>query len=168
MKKIILFILISMFCTFTNAQNKYAGCSIEQLTNGANDMIWENDSLKFTFIPTDYFWKVTIENKTSFKASVNWDQVMFIRNKKSSKIIFDNTIRIKMNDPLEETPIASNSEILKEIFPVDLWWETGPYPVFKKKSLKKEGDMNIRIIIPISFDNSKNDYEFSFLITPSI
>lgn len=167
MKKIILLILISMFYTLINAQNKYSGCNIEQLTKGANGMMWENDSLKFTFIPTDYFWKITIENKTRYKASIDWDEVMFIRNKKSSKIIFDNTIRLKMNDPLGETLIASKSEILKEIFPVDLWWETGPYPVFKKKSLRKEGNMNVRIIIPVSIENKKNDYEFSFLISPS-
>jgi hypothetical protein len=128
-------------------------------------MTWENDSLMFSFNPSDYFWKVNVENKTGNKAFIQWDNALFIRNKKSSKVVFDSTIRFKMNDPLGESTIASKSEIGKSIYPVDLWWETEPYPVFKKKNIKKEGDMVVRILIPVSFDGKIKDYEFNFVIS---
>lgn len=166
MKKLAL-ILSIVSILGVSAQTKYAGCDIVMTTEGSSAMTWENDSIKFTFSPTDYFWKVEIENKTDGKALINWDEVVFIRNKKSSKIIFDNTSRIRMNDPLGETAIYSKSSIEKEIFPVDNWWETGPYPVFVKKSLNKEGDMTVRIIFPVLFSDVKVDHEFTFLISPT-
>ncbi len=167
MKKTV-FMLIALFILAVysaNAQYKYAGCCIELITSGSDGLVWENDSIKFTFSPTDYFWKVTIENKTSEKAVCLWDETLFIRNKKSSSIIFDNTIRLKKDEPKGESIIASNTEIRKEIFPLELWWDTGAYPVFKKKSIKKEGDMIVRLIFPIDFGEEKIEYEFSFNVT---
>ena len=166
MKNLFLLFAILSFCLTVKAQEyKYSGCIIEQTTPNSNGMVWENDSLKFTFTPTDMFWKIKIENKTKEKAICDWDNTMFIRNKKSSGIIFDNTIRIKKDEPKGTSVIASETEILKEIFPLENWWDTGAYPVFKKKSIAKEGDMIVRLIFPISFGEKAKDYEFSFNIS---
>lgn len=155
---LILFFTIAL-CT--NAQTKYGGCCIEQIAPNSNDFVWENDSLKFTFVPSNYFWKVTIENKTDTKASCLWDETLFIRGKESSGIVFNNTIGLKKNDPKGESIIPAKSQITKSIYPLRRW-DGEVYPVFYKKDIKKQGDLSIRLIFPISFEEYKQDYVFSF------
>lgn len=154
-----------MSLVVAKGQEKYAGCVIEQTTPGANNMVWENDSIKFTFSPTDLFWSIKIENKTKANVECDWDKTLFIRNKKSSGIVFDNTIRMQKDAPKGTSIIASGTEISKSIFPLENWWETGAYPVFKKKSIKKEGNMIIRLIFPIKYGDSIRKYEFSFMVS---
>jgi hypothetical protein len=165
MKKISVLLFLLCACCIVNAQEyKYAGCLIEQTTPNANGMVWENDSLKFTFSPTDFFWNVKIENKTSEKVVCDWDNTLFIRNKKSSGIVFDNTIRIKKDEPKGTSIIAPGTEISKEIFPLENW-DMGVYSVFKKKSIAKEGDMIVRLIFSMYQGEQAKDYEFSFNIS---
>lgn len=166
MKNILLQFILLFACCVANAQEyKYAGCIIQQTTPNSDDMIWENDSIKFTFSPTDFFWNVKIENKTNEKITCDWDNTLFIRNKKSSGVVFDNTIRIKKEESKGKSIIASGTEISKRIFPVENWWESGAQPVFKKKSISKEGDMTVRLMFPISYNDQPSDYEFSFNIS---
>lgn len=165
MKRIFVCICLIMSLVVAKGQEKYAGCVIEQTTPGANNMVWENDSIKFTFSPTDLFWSIKIENKTKANVECDWDKTLFIRNKKSSGIVFDNTIRMQKDAPKGTSIIASGTEILKSIFPLENWWETGAYPVFKKKSIKKEGNMIIRLIFPIKYGDSIREYEFSFMVS---
>lgn len=167
MRKAILTTVSILFAISVQSQVKNSGCMIHHTTEGSKEMVLENDTLKFEFKPTEYFWKVTIENKIDKSATIHWNEVSFIRNKKASKVVFDDTSRINMNDPLPDQSIPSYSEVSKEIYPSELWWESGPYPVYKKKSLRKEGDMLVRIILPIAIDGTKKNYEFSFLIKPS-
>jgi len=161
MKKVLLVLMFTILFINTYSQQKHGGCCIEQITPNSNDFTWENDSLKFTFAPSNYFWKVTIENKTNTKAVCLWDETLFIRGKESSAIVFNNTIRLKRNDPKGESIIPSKSEIIKSIYPLNRW-DGDVYPVFYKKDIKKQGDLNIRLIFPISFGDNKKDYEFSF------
>lgn len=166
MKSTFLLLSILCVCTIAKAQEyKYAGCIIEQTTPNSNGMVWEDDSVKFTFTPTDMFWKIKIENKTNEKIICDWDNTLFIRNKKSSGIVFDNTIRINKDEPKGTSAIASETELLKKIFPLENWWGTGAYPVFKKKSIVKEGDMVVRLIFPVIYGEKSKDYEFSFKIS---
>lgn len=165
MRKTFLLLVFAFAMMSVKGQEKYAGCIIEQTTPGANNMIWENDSIKFSFSPTDLFWTITIENKTNSKIECDWDNTLFIRNKKSSGIVFDNTIKMLKNEPKGTSVIASKTEISKSIFPLENWWDTGAYPVFKKKSIKKEGNMVVRLIFPIKYKDSSREYEFSFSIS---
>lgn len=162
MKKIFLLLMILPF--FAYSQEKESGCFIEQTTLGANGMIWENDSIKFKVSPSNYFWNVSIENKTNSTAICDWDNTLFICNKKSSGIIFNNTIGLQKNSPKGSENIASGTIITKKIFPVENWKGEDIYPVFKKKYIKKEGDMIIRLIFPVSYGEKKETYELSFRI----
>ena len=147
-----------------NAQVKESGCIIEQTTPGANDMIWENDSLKFSFVPTSYFWTVRIENKTSDKIICDWDNVLFIYDKTTSGIVFDDTIELKKNDPKGTSTIVPNTILRKDIFPIESWGEYGLSPVFLRQLIKKWGEDKISIIIPIQFGQNIQEYEFTFRV----
>lgn len=168
MKKYLFALLaITLTALNVNAQHKWGGCNIEQTTTNSNGLIWEDENVKFTFYPTDLFWSVTIENKSSGKLTCLWDEVLFIINKKSSKIVFDDTVRLKKDDPKGESVIASETEIRKEIYPVDLWWDSsigGAQYIFKKRLIKKYGEMNIKLVFPLVSESGKTDYEFTFRV----
>lgn len=122
-----------MSLVVAKGQEKYAGCVIEQTTPGANNMVWENDSIKFTFSPTDLFWSIKIENKTKANVECDWDKTLFIRNKKSSGIVFDNTIRMQKDAPKGTSIIASGTEISKSIFPLEIGGKPGLILFLRKK-----------------------------------
>lgn len=162
-----IFLVICSLFVFSfsiDAQVKESGCIIEQTTPGANDMIWENDSLKFSFVPTSYFWTVRIENKTSNKMICDWDKVLFIYDKTTSGIVFDDTIELKKNDPKGTSIIAPNTILRKDIFPIESWGEYGLSPVFLRQLIKKWGEDKISIVIPIQFGQNTKEYEFTFRV----
>ena len=85
-----------------NAQSEWSGCLITMTSPKSGECSWENDSISFSFLPTELFWRVKIQNKFSNKIICNWDDVLFNVEDKTSGIVFDNTIRLKMNDSNKE------------------------------------------------------------------
>lgn len=169
MKKIFLLLTLICFFAFTNnkvmAQWKTSGCIVEQTTPNADGLVWENDSIKFKFSPYTYSWGIRIENKSNISISVLWDEVLFVRAKRSSNIIFDDTIMLYIDKPKGESIIAGGTLITKSILPRDVVYNGSISPIFYKSTIKKEGPMNIRLIFPVMVENQKRIYEFTFTVS---
>lgn len=164
MKRIILLLASLAIAYLSSAQTKCAGCFIEMQNVNANGMVWQNDSLKVTFAPDEYFWKINIENKKQPTATCDWDKTIFIVDKQSSNIVFGNTNRLTMNQPKGTSQIASNTIIEKSITPARNIDSDNIYQVFRKRWIKKHGDTHIKIIIPIAYNNIYKDYIFDFRV----
>lgn len=164
MKRIILLLASLAIAYLSFAQTKCAGCFIELQNANANGMVWQNDSLKVTFVPDEYFWKIKIENKKQPTATCDWDKTIFIVDKQSSNIVFGNTNRLTMNQPKGTSQIASNTIIEKSIIPARNIDSNNIYQVFRKRWIKKHGDTHIKIIIPIAYNDIYKDYIFDFRV----
>src|SRR5690606_14064435 len=70
-----------------------------------------------TFKPSLYFWKVNIENTTSENVIIDWDKTTFVIQGKSSGVVFNDTIKMLINQPKGKEVIAPNSTLTKEIYP---------------------------------------------------
>lgn len=165
MKKTVFIITALILSYFANAQEEWSGCLISMTNPQSNDCKFENDSVSISFRPRDLFWTVKIENKYSNKITCNWDDVLFNIEDKTSGIVFDNTIKLKMNDPKGKSTILTGSVETKEIFPIANWTEYGAEYIFKKRSIKKNGPVSVTILLPISYGNNVVDYTFNFSIT---
>ena len=148
-----------------NAQSEWSGCLITMTSPKSGECSWENDSISFSFLPTELFWRVKIQNKFSNKIICNWDDVLFNVEDKTSGIVFDNTIRLKMNDSKGKSIILPGSTESKELFPVARWTEYGPTDIFKKKLIKKNGPVKVTLYFPVNYDNKVEDYTFNFIIS---
>lgn len=166
MKKLLFILLLFIpFCSFTQ-ESKIAGCYVRMIEPKSEKYIYENDSIKFRFYPSDYFWKVSIENKTNSSIKCDWNNVLFIMNKKSSKVIFDDTVLLFKDKEKEISTIADGTILLKSILPVvQISSDDEIYPVILKRKIKKLGNQEIRIIIPIEYGNTTKTYEFKFIIS---
>jgi hypothetical protein len=167
MKKLLSLILLLLTTLLVNAQVKCLGCYIEMLNKNANGMTWENDSLKFTFVPDSYFWEVNIENKTNTTAICDWDKTLFIVNKISSNIMFGTSTPLTMNQPKGTSSIGASSIIKSpQIAPiVDYHGEEDLRHIFHKSDVKREGgSMPIRLIFPIAFNGKSKEYIFEFRV----
>ena len=164
MKQLFFIILFLLSIFSAQAQTKCAGCFIELQNANANGMVWQNDSLKVTFVPDEYFWKIKIENKKQSTATCDWDKTIFIVDKQSSNIVFGNTNRLTMNQPKGTSQIASNTIIEKSIIPARNVDSDNIYQVFRKRWIKKHGDTHIKIIIPIAYNEIYKDYIFDFRV----
>jgi len=163
---VILLFNFSAFCQ--NYPVKLSGCCITMIKPVTNQMSWENDSVKFTFKPTKTFWGVTIENKTNVKMSCIWDNALFVVNKQSSPLLFDNTLIINKSASKGESQIASKTEISKSIYPFESYVKDGRNYVsdlFFKAGIKYYGDTSIRLIFPIKSGEKTREYEFEFKVS---
>lgn len=167
MKKILLSIILACVFLTINAQQKSNGCCIEMVSPKSEGMIYENDTIKFKFDPTHLFWGITIENKTKVRMTCLWDKTVFIVDKKSSQIVFDDTRILDLNKPKGESILSPGTELSKSIFPLESVskYEDKPYPVFRKSTIKNHGNTRIRLIFPIMQNGAEREYEFEFIVS---
>lgn len=166
MKNKILAIALILLVFPSHAQYKYSGCCFEFENGLSNEkgLIWENDSIKFTIRPTDYFWGITIENKLKIKQIILWDDCVFAINGKSSAIIFDNTIKLMMDNPKGESIVIPETSIKKKIYPAEKW-RTTANPVYYKSDLKKKGPSNVKLMFATKAGEDKKEYSFDVKIS---
>jgi hypothetical protein len=166
MKKEILVIALILLAFSSHAQYKYSGCCFELKNGSSNEkgLIWENDSVKFTIDPTDYFWGITIENKLKIKQTVLWDDCVFAVNGKSSAIVFDNTIKLMIDNPKGESIIIPETSIKKKIYPAEKC-RIATNPVYYKSDLKNTGPSNVKLMIATKAGDDNKEYSFDVKIS---
>lgn len=163
MKTIFISSVILLLVLSAGAQNKVSGCYI-RTAGGANELAWENDSLKFDFLPLSYSWRVTIENKADVTAKCLWDEALFIVDKKSSPIVFETTLKLDLDKSKGETLIAPGTLIRKDILPRENVSDGTISIVFNKGAVKK-ADIPIKLILPVEIGGVKRDYVFDFIVS---
>lgn len=131
-------------------------------------IVFENDSLKFIFSPTDMFWGVRIENRLNKKISCDWDQSFFITGSTTSQIVFDDTNASQKNSPKGTSTVFPGTSVTKQIFALDNWKPDYMVHMFEKKILQKysktHGNYNYTLILTIVIDNKNFEYKFTFEI----
>lgn len=169
MKNIILvigIILLSSLSSFSQYKT-YNNCIVEfeNYVNIPENLIYENDSIKFEFKPnTDSSWPVIITNKTNTTCSVNWENGVFERGDKSGRIIFIEDSRITKDREKQPSKILSRSSLKKDLFPDVCVLSNIVAPIYYKSELRKKGAEHLRLLLPISFNGIEKQYMFKFKI----
>lgn len=147
------------------SQTPVDGVCIDLLSPESKSLSWENDSISFLFQPDEYFWDLTITNKSNLNLKCLWNETLFIIGDISSNIIFDNTTMMLKNEPMPVSTVSPATKIRKSIFPLENLGSSITTPVFTKKRIKKYGDQTVTLIIPVQFDQKQSLYAFKFLIS---
>lgn len=163
--KYILAILLLLVPLSVLPQTPVDGVCISLISPELKSLAWENDSISFTFQPSEYFWDITIANKSNVNLKCLWSESLFIIGDISSQIIFDNTTMMLKNEPLPPSTASPNTKIRKSIFPLENFGSSAANPVFTKRLIKKYGDRTVTLIFPVQFDQKQSSYTFKFNIS---
>lgn len=164
---IIPFILLGLSI---KAQHQVNGCIVTLAESSDKSFTVKNDTIEVRFNPTEFFWNVVITNHLKTDVSVIWNKSSFVINNKSSKIIFDETIRMKKDDPIQDQEITSGSYIEKNIYPLEnLEFST---PTISKRFVKKDFEATgkphtAKIRLAFLIDGQEKKYDFNFTMVPA-
>lgn len=140
------------------------GCCVNLTEPASTSLSWSDDSVSFSFTPSEYFWGVSVSNNTTSSMTCLWNETLFVINDLSSRIIFDNTMLVQKNDPLAPGIIAPKTRINKSILPLENVGSYATNPVYTKKIIKHSGERIVTLIIPVQSGSIRNEYKFTFEI----
>lgn len=163
--KYILAILLLLVPLSVLPQTPVDGVCISLISPESKSLSWENDSISFLFQPDEYFWDVTITNKSTTNLKCLWNETLFIIEDISSHIIFDNTTMMLKNEPMPVSTVSPATKIRKSIFPLENFGSSAANPVFTKRIIKKYGDRTVTLIFPVQFDQKQSSYTIKFNIS---
>ncbi|MCT3814514.1 hypothetical protein CMT92_07300 [Elizabethkingia anophelis] len=131
--------------------------SVEILNTGSQSgLVNENDIIKITFKPSEYFWGAQITNKTDKHLEIDWDKSTFTINSYSSGITFSNTSQLTANLPKGKEVIAPNSKVTRSIYPVR--YISSMPPTVSKRYIKDKGEETVSISLLIIDENKQEKY----------
>lgn len=170
-KQLLIFLTFISISITVNAQYTTENCIVK--LQGANDggLSIKNDTLNIYFKPTAYFWYINVKNNLSSDISINWDKSSFIINKRSSKIIFDNTLKIDQSASIPNEEIPGGSFIDRNIFPADYLDPLTPTISrrFVKQRFEETGQADvITIILAMDTNNSTIKKRYDFYVIPKL
>lgn len=143
MKKIITFLAFSIGM-ISFAQSINIGKFDVTMTNSKGQSLSnEENGVKVTYTPSEYFWKVEIENSSTENIEIDWDKSTFNYQKRVSKIVFNNTTRLLANQPKGKEIIPKGMILKKEIYPLE--YVSVMAPTLSKSDIKKWGKVNYNI-----------------------
>ncbi|MFB5946077.1 hypothetical protein [Albibacterium profundi] len=169
MKKYLLFTVFTLLVLTTKAQKEINGCIVTLKESNDNNFIFSNDTITVTFGPSEFFWYVNIKNNINDDISIVWDKSSFVLNGRASKIIFDNTINFKKDEPIPDQEIPSRSFIDKKIFPVDNMEFSSPTISrrFVKKRYEETGNPDtVKLVLAFNINGELHKLDFNFEIVP--
>jgi hypothetical protein len=166
MKKTFYFLAIIISGLSFGQSTDYGKFHIELIEPAAqSDLSWNNEDVKISYRPTDFFWTVKIENISNKKITVDWDKSTFVINKKSSGVVFDTTVKLLVNQPKGNEIIPANSMIEKKIYPQSYASEVNMYPLFFKRDIEKFGNYSVTINITTIKDQEEKDQSADFVVS---
>ncbi len=143
-----------MLGTLFSAQTLSVGKINVTMTNATGTGLFkEENDVKITYTPTDYFWKLEIENKSDKTIEIDWDRSTFNYQKKVSKIVFSTTSKLLANQPKGKESIPKGMILKKEIYPLE--YISFLPPTLSKSDIKKWGKTEYSINIAVIKDSSE-------------
>jgi hypothetical protein len=138
----------------------------------SKNLSYKSDTLSVAFTPKEYAWGVKITNNQKDDISIIWDKSSFILNGASSKVIFDNTLKLNIENSIPDQELPAGSFVEKRIFPAGSFSERWPSKTIDKKEvrklLKESGKPEIvKIILAIRIRGMIKKYDFNFEIAPN-
>jgi hypothetical protein len=117
--------MVFLFSVRSNvkSQHQVNGTLVTLLESKDNTFTVKTDTFEVKFNPTEFFWNVQIKNNLNSDVSVIWNKSSFVLNNKSSKIIFDETPLMQLNESIPNEEITNNSYIEK-IFILQKTWNS--------------------------------------------
>lgn len=169
-KSLLFFALILCVSISVKAQHLVNGCMVTLVESSDNSFTIKNDTLEVKFNPTEFFWNVIATNHLKSDVSLIWNKSSFIINNKSSKIIFDDTINFKKNDPIQDEQISAGSYIEKNIYPLENLEFSSP--TISKRFVKKDFEATgkphtAKIRLAFLIDGQEKKYDFNFTMVPA-
>ena len=152
MRKIMTILSLSL-ASFAVAQSTTVGKFNVLMTNSdSQELIKQEKNVSVKFYPSEYFWKIEIDNKSPETIEIDWDKATFSYQKKVSKIVFDDTRKLFANQPKGKESIPAGLKLIKRIYPLE--YIDVMSPTLSRSDLKRWGKATYDI--NLHFD-SKND-----------
>ncbi len=158
MRKILIFlaILLPIVCNAKKKKVTYKLCIASPVV--CDTPRYENDSVCFDFDWLNCFLKVTIDNKTNKRMSVEWENVRI----NDGLICFDDDNAFTYQAPKESEVIHTGSHSRRMIMKRSNFDYYAP--LFSKFMLEKFHEASVRLIIPIRYETETVDYNIRLVL----
>jgi hypothetical protein len=140
MKKLLLTVLLSSFMAISFAQRMdWSFVPSSGFHFGENNCICTNDTISVSFTLRDeYFVDLTIKNKLNSRIAIIWNEST-LNADEESRIVFAETRRIFINQPIQDSYISPNSEIRETVTSEQIGnQDYGIFCLYNYSYLKKE------------------------------
>lgn len=111
MKKLLFSIAIGLTGLMTAQVTEFGKVQVTQVSEAKTDFA------EITYEPTYFFWRVYIKNTTGENITVDWDKTTFVVGDRSGGVVFEETIKMMMDQPKGTEVVAPNATLYKKIYP---------------------------------------------------